>query len=185
MGMGHHGAMERDWARFGRAVKAARLAREMTQDDLARAVNVGLSTIQTLERGAREYAKVTATHNAVAKAVGWAEGSVEAVLSGGEPTVVASTGGPALPASPVSPAGEVDDLLDDLTERVRQALLGGKVEDATAIELDSEDQGDVVLIWKRGEQQDLSPEEQRKLRRKWARLQRAAHEILSDDSDTQ
>lgn len=174
------GPMDRDWAHFGRAVKAARLDRGMTQDDLAKAVGVGLSTVQTLERGSRSYAKVTATHRAIAKAVGWTEESVDAVLAGRTPTAVHDA--LAVKLSHIE-GGEVDELLDDLTERVRAALLGGKVTDATAIELDSEAEGDVVLIWKQGEPQDLTPEQQRKLRKKWSRLQRAAHEILSEDTE--
>jgi transcriptional regulator with XRE-family HTH domain len=172
--------MDRDWAHFGRAVKAARLDRGMTQDDLAKAVGVGLSTVQTLERGSRSYAKVSATHRAIAKAVGWTEESAEVVLAGREPIKV---GGVQAVISGDAKDGEVDELLDDLTGRVKAALLGGRVADATAIALDSPDEGDVVIIWKEGETRDLTPEERRKLQKKWSRLQRAAHEILSEDSE--
>ncbi|MFB7910223.1 helix-turn-helix transcriptional regulator [Kitasatospora sp. NPDC056076] len=172
--------MDRDWGRLGRAMKAARVDCGMTQDDLARVVGVGLSTVQTLERGSRSYAKVNATHKAIAKAVGWTEDSIEAVLAGGNPTV-RGWHGDTKPGDIED--GEVDELLDDLTERVRAALLGGKVADATAIELDSEDEGKVVLLWKRGEQQNLTPGQQRKLEKKFSRLQRAAHEIFSEDAE--
>ncbi|MFH8380686.1 helix-turn-helix transcriptional regulator [Kitasatospora sp. NPDC018058] len=173
--------MDRDWGRLGRAVKAARQDSGMTQDDLAKAVGVGLSTVQTLERGSRSYAKVNATHKAIAKAVGWTEDSVEAVLAGGNPTIQGRHGD-VTPS--VEAEGEVvDELLDELTGRVRAALLGGRVADATAIALDTPDEGDVVIIWKEGETRDLTPEERRKLQKKWSRLQRAAHEIFSEDTE--
>ncbi|MFJ5070189.1 helix-turn-helix domain-containing protein [Kitasatospora sp. NPDC088556] len=172
--------MDRDWARLSRAIAAARDDLGLTQPELATALGVGRSSVQKLESG-HQYAKVTPLHREVSRRFGWTDGSIEAVLAGGGPTVRAWQSD-AEPSADIE-ASEVDDLLDDLTERVRETLLGGKVADATAIELDSEEDGGVVLIWKRGESQTLTPEQQRDLRRKWSKLQRAAHEIFSEDSE--
>ncbi|MGE7432789.1 helix-turn-helix domain-containing protein [Kitasatospora sp. NPDC001175] len=179
--------MERDWARLGHMVKAERLTRDMTQIGLAEAVGVSLSTIQTLERGARTQPKVLPVHRAVARAIGWTEASVEAVLAGGDPTPTEPATEPVALAAPADEnPGQVDELLDDLTERVRQTLLGGKVADAAAIDLGSDDpDAGVVLIWKRGDQPNLTPEQLLDVRRKWARLQRAAHEIFAEDEPGQ
>jgi transcriptional regulator with XRE-family HTH domain len=173
--------MERDWARFGRAVKAARAAGDMTQEELATAAGVGVSTIQTLERGSRHYARVTANHRAVAQALGWTGDSVERVLAGGEPTVAEA------PLQPVSmgdaaSAAPVDDLLDGLTERARLALQGGTVVDADVIDLAPDDPDSVaVLILKRGDRPATTPEQMRADLKKWAELQRAARRIFSDE----
>ncbi|MFG2913293.1 helix-turn-helix transcriptional regulator [Kitasatospora sp. NPDC048298] len=173
--------MDRDWARLSSAIAAARDDLELTQPQLAKELGVGRSAVQKLESG-HQYSKVTPLHRAAARRFGWTEDSVEAVLAGGAPTVRGQHGD-AAPKADIEDS-EVDELLDDLTGRVRAALLGGKVADATAIALDTADEGDVVIIWKEGEARDLTPEERRELEKKWSRLQRAAHEIFSE-GDTQ
>ena len=175
-------AMERDWARLSRAIAAARDDLGLTQPELAAELGVGRSSVQKLESG-HQYVKVMPLHRAAARRFGWTEDSVEVVLAGGNPTV-RGWRGDTEPDADAGDGGEVDELLDDLTERVRAALLGGKVADATALEFDDDPDGGVVLIWKRGSQQELTPEQQRALRKKWAKIQRAAHEILAED-DTQ
>ncbi|MFG3228167.1 helix-turn-helix domain-containing protein [Kitasatospora sp. NPDC048194] len=172
--------MDRDWARLSRAIAAARDDLGLTQPELAAELGVGRSSVQKLESG-HQYVKVTPLHRAAARRLGWTEDSIEAVLTGGDPTV--RTGRGDVATSVDAGDGEVDELLDDLTGRVRAALLGGRVADATAIALDTPDEGDVVIIWKEGETRDLTPEERRKLQKKWSKLQRAAHEIFSDDSE--
>ncbi|MGW3072313.1 helix-turn-helix transcriptional regulator [Kitasatospora sp. NPDC001132] len=173
--------MDRDWARLSSAIAAARDDLELTQPQLAQELGVGRSAVQKMESG-HHYSKVTPLHRAAARRFGWTEDSVEAVLAGGTPTVRGQRGGAASTAD-IGDA-EVDELLDSLTGRVKAALLGGRVADATAVTLSSPDDGDVVIIWKEGEARDLTPEERRELEKKWSRLQRAAHEIFSED-DTQ
>lgn len=188
---GMMGGMGYDWAHFGSVVKAARAAKGMTQADLAAEVGVSLSTVQGIERGARTQQKILPVHKAVFRALGWDEATIAVVLQGGQPPSVSTRAAEAMvvalqPAvsieAGVAAGGEVDDLLDDLTERVRAALLGGTVADADAIGLgDEPDDGEVVLIWKRGERPDATPEQLRADVKKWARLQRVAREILADD----
>lgn len=175
--------MNFDWSRLGRAVVARRRTLGLSQVALADAAGLSRSAIQGIERGG-EFSSPQLSHRSVAQALGWTPASVADVLAGGEPTLAASPSPSPVPAEPESriEAG-VDALLDDLTARVKGALLGGQVVDATAIDLGPGDEGGVVIIWKQGEGQDLTLEQQRKLRRRWAKLQRAAHEILDDDED--
>lgn len=177
--------MDRDWARFGRLVEAARRHRGWTQEDLVQEAGVGLSTVQSIERGRRDKPQILPTHRIVAHTLGWADGSIEAVLAGGDPTTVDQQN--ATPSASPEPPSRievgVDALLDDLTARVREALLGGTVADATAIDMGPEDDGEVVIIWKRGEKRDLTPEQQRDLRRRWGKLQHAARDILADGEE--
>jgi transcriptional regulator with XRE-family HTH domain len=176
--------MDRDWARLSSAIAAARDDLELTQPQLAQELGVGRSAVQKLESG-HHYSKITPLHRAAARRFGWTEDSVEAVLAGGIPTI-RGRHGDAAPSADIRDAedAEVDELLDSLTGRVKAALLGGRVADATAVTLSSPDDGDVVIIWKEGAARDLTPEERRELEKKWSRLQRAAHEIFSED-DTQ
>ncbi|MFE2346419.1 helix-turn-helix domain-containing protein [Kitasatospora cineracea] len=172
--------MDRDWEGLAAALAAARRAADMTQDELASALGVGRSTVQKLERG-HAYAKVQPIHRAAARAVGWTEDSIELVLAGGDPVLASSrpSDAQALASgqqpSPVE-AG-VDALLDDLTARVKGALLGGQVADATAVPMG--DDGSVILIWKAGADQELTTAQQRELEKKWSRIQRAAQNILA------
>lgn len=166
--------MDRDWARLSRHIAGAREALGLPQPAFAAELGVGRSAIQKLESG-HEYRKPTPLHRAVERRFGWATGSVEAILAGGEPERLA---GDSPEGSPVEEG--VDALLDDLTARVKGALLGGQVADATAVPMG---EGSVVLIWKAGADQELTPAQQRELERKWSRIQRAAQNILADDEE--
>jgi transcriptional regulator with XRE-family HTH domain len=171
--------MEQDWGRLGTAVMEARKAAGLSQVELANEAGLSRSAVQSIERG-RSFGAPQLSHRSVAQVLGWTPDSVAAILAGGEPTTSTE---PTKPAAVVQARFEpVDDLLDDLTERVRAALLGGTVVDGDAIGLSDEpDGGEVVLIWKRGERPDLTPEQLRADLKKWAKLQRAAREILADD----
>ncbi|MEU7032668.1 helix-turn-helix transcriptional regulator [Streptomyces sp. NPDC046237] len=85
--------MDRDWTRLGKALQAARRALGVTQEEMANALGVGRSVIQLIE-GGNEYKKPTASMRTYATRVGWADGSIERVLAGGEP-IQAAAGAPA------------------------------------------------------------------------------------------
>lgn len=176
--------MNLDWSHLGETVRAARRAAGLSQLDLAVAAGVGRSAVQAIERG-KPFDAPQLSHRVVASALGWAPGSVESVLAGGAPV---EAGSPAQPKSPPEGAvgrSEADEFLDDLTERVKLALLGGKVVDSDVVELDDEggeEPSEVVLIWKRGERPDMTPAQRRAAARKWAKLQAAAREILAEDA---
>lgn len=143
--------------------------------------------MQAIERG-KMFDAPQLSHRSVASTLGWQPSSVASILGGGDPVPVLAPGQqPAhLVVAPSYGAGrsEADEFLDDLTERVKVALLGGKVVDSDVVELGDEDgdePSEVVLIWKRGERPDLTPAQRRASARKWARLQAAAREILAEE----
>ncbi|MFJ8437641.1 helix-turn-helix domain-containing protein [Kitasatospora griseola] len=166
--------MDRDWGRLSRRIAAEREALALPQQPFADQLGVSRSAVQKLESG-HAYRKVTPLHRSVERAFGWEEGSVEAILDGGEPATCDAAD------SPIEVG--VDALLDDLTARVREALLGGTVADATAIDMGPDDDGEVVIIWKRGKKKELTAAQQRDLRRRWGRLQHAARDILADGEE--
>lgn len=80
--------MNRDpkaWARLGQAIAQARRAQGLSQGDLADRANVSIGSVQSAEAGNVPKARMPYTVPAIAKAVGWPPGSVEAVLDGAEP----------------------------------------------------------------------------------------------------
>ncbi|MGW4648109.1 helix-turn-helix transcriptional regulator [Kitasatospora sp. NPDC004289] len=180
--------MNLDWARLGSAVKAARLAAGLSQVDLADAAGLSRSAVQAIERG-KAFDAPQLSHRSVASTLGWHANSVASVLAGGDPVPLPAVGQPMPPAPTAAAAAagrsEADEFLDDLTERVKLALLGGKVVDSDVVELDDEggeEPSEVVLIWKRGERPDMTPAQRRAAARKWAKLQAAAREILAEDA---
>ncbi|MFE6785125.1 helix-turn-helix domain-containing protein [Streptomyces sp. NPDC057680] len=83
--------MDLDWTRLGKALRDARRAAavSLTQEEMAEEIGVGRSVIQLIEAG-NKYKKPTASMRTYAARVGWADGSIEAVLAGGEPTLKAA-----------------------------------------------------------------------------------------------
>lgn len=81
--------MGRDWKRLGAAFKAAREGKGLKQAELAEATGQNLSTIQNLEsaRYGKGFVRVPSSAHLVATYLGWADGSISAVLEGGEPTL--------------------------------------------------------------------------------------------------
>lgn len=80
--------MNRDpegWARLGQALANARRALGFTQEELATQANVGLGSVKNAEAGAVPKARMPYTVPAIAKALGWPDGAVDAVLEGGAP----------------------------------------------------------------------------------------------------
>ncbi|MEU9777742.1 helix-turn-helix transcriptional regulator [Streptomyces sp. NPDC047968] len=157
--------MDRDWARLGRLLKAAREARGLEQQAVAAAIGVGRGAMLRVERG--DVSRVTPTIVGYAKAVGWTEGSVEAVLAGGEPTTVE----PEQPAAPPAPQAAVTapDLVRELPWRIKTALSDGPLIDAAVIDLPADDDEDpdaqmVVIVRGRG---DLTPEQMRRALLRW------------------
>lgn len=179
MDLRHHVLMASDWARLGRLLGDARKTRGTSQIDLADQLSVSRATVQKIERGSEPARGVpTPTYRQMARAVGWTEGSVELVLAGGEPVLAEREDhGP-----PGEPGGELDSALEALSERVKLALLGGQVVDSDVIDLAPDDPDSVaVLILKRGARPGATREEMTADLQKWARLQRAARQIFSDD----
>ncbi|MBP2581852.1 DNA-binding XRE family transcriptional regulator [Streptomyces sp. PvR006] len=97
--------MDLDWTRLGKALRDARRAAavSLTQEEMAEEIGVGRSVIQLIEAG-NEYKKPTPSIRAYAARVGWADGSIETVLAGGEATLKAAVA-PAPETGPPADAG--------------------------------------------------------------------------------
>ncbi|MCX5112170.1 helix-turn-helix domain-containing protein [Streptomyces sp. NBC_00378] len=155
-----------DWVRLGEAFKAARATHEprLTQDDVQRALDVSRATVQNIERG-KAFGRVTPTHRAYARLVGWTDDSVEQVLAGGEPTRTAdSESATSEPGAPVP---------DGLPLRVAEELASGPLLDTMVIRLPGGGQAVVVARGKEGG----SPEEIQAALEAWRRAQPQLHEI--------
>lgn len=78
-------AMNRNWARLGELLKAARSERGWEQQDVAGRIGVKRGALYNIERG--EVSKITPTLIAYARLMGWTDDSIEHVLDGGEPVI--------------------------------------------------------------------------------------------------
>lgn len=115
--------MDDRWARLGKALAASRRAQNLTQADVAAEAGVGLATIQSIERGT-QVKDPTPSMRVYATIVGWAAGSIEAVLAGGEPT----------PAAQLTEA-TAGATTEGLPLRVARALTEGTTLDTTIVPL--------------------------------------------------
>lgn len=72
------------WGDVGEHVRRARAIRRQTQTEFAREIGVSVRLLGSLEAGeARQYDPVTV--HRVESALGWADGSVQRVVEGGQP----------------------------------------------------------------------------------------------------
>ncbi|RPK56184.1 anaerobic benzoate catabolism transcriptional regulator [Streptomyces sp. ADI96-02] len=77
--------MSEDYEALGRAVREARIRQGMTQTQLAEVAGVSRATLQNLERGGRLRSLNLVKIESV---LGWAPGSVQALLEGGAPSPI-------------------------------------------------------------------------------------------------
>jgi transcriptional regulator with XRE-family HTH domain len=77
--------MSQDFKRLGDAVSNARNAIGWTVRDLARQAGLSQATIHGIERGYSE--PTQQAQDEVSRALGWAPGSIAAILQGGSPTI--------------------------------------------------------------------------------------------------
>jgi transcriptional regulator with XRE-family HTH domain len=90
------------------AIEDRRADLGMSQDDLARAADISMSTLQRVLRGHEPLAK---TARAIERALDWEKGALQEVAAGREPRLLAA------------PAGEVDD--DEMSiEELRETVDG-------------------------------------------------------------
>lgn len=107
--------------RLGLAVDSARLDLGLTKHDLAKVARVGRSTIADLINRGKVPGR-HATRERIETALGWTEGSFQAVMEGAEPTVRSNV------AYPLS--GSTKVLLDQLRQVSEEALAGAAAADA-------------------------------------------------------
>jgi transcriptional regulator with XRE-family HTH domain len=80
--------MNRDpktWARLGRAIRDARQRRKLTQQQLADLAGVSSRSVQDAEAGTVPKARMPISLGPIAAALGWPEGTIDTILSGGMP----------------------------------------------------------------------------------------------------
>lgn len=165
------GAMD-DYARLGKQLKAARLARRprVAQTDAAEALDVGRSTIQKMESDAVEHVTST-TVQAYARWLGWSADSVERVLAGGDP-VMAEDVQHALSAVPDIP------LSPDVEYELRSGrILGGQVFNLGPDENDGQ-----IIVFLQG-RKDASPEEVERIAARYRRPRRYLQGLASETDE--
>jgi hypothetical protein len=152
----------------------------MTQEQAWTALGVSRATLQKMERESTTYARLQPVHRTAARLYGWTDDSPQRVLDGEDPIQSGEA-----PGRPPEEAAEPDwesVLTEGLSERARDALMRGKTVDTDVIDLAPDDpDASAVLIFKRGVSANVSPERKLADLRKWARLQRAAREIFSEE----
>lgn len=119
--------MAPDWTRLGQQLRAARDARGLKQRNVADALGVGRGALHNIEHGA--VSQISSTIREYGRLVGWAEGSVEAVLQGGDPKIAQD--------EPAPPGATEDQSTDsgppDLSLRVKKALRDGPLLDSRVL----------------------------------------------------
>lgn len=170
--------MERDWARLGTALRAAREALGPTQAELGETIGIGRDAVRDIEAGKSK--RLTATIRAYGRAVGWADGSVDEVLRGGDPSLVDTV--PDSP-EPVPSNTNVDDVpyAQGMPARIAFELRDGTILDTDVIDLSAPgSDAKLVLVAKAGAS-DASPEQQRADLLRWARIQRRVRQIVAEE----
>ncbi|MFC7929129.1 helix-turn-helix domain-containing protein [Streptomyces cinereoruber] len=127
--------MNRDpeaWARLGQALTTSRQAQRLTQDELAERAGVSLGSVKNAEAGVVPKARMPYTVPAIARALGWPDGAVDAVLEGdGPPGEWGDVS--------VQQSVDIERLEADLTHanvRVLGGATGAEIEAATKAALD-------------------------------------------------
>jgi DNA-binding XRE family transcriptional regulator len=164
--------MERDWARLGRELAAARKKAGLTQVDVADRIGVSRTPIQAIERG-DPFEKVTSTIRLYAQLVDWIPGSVEAVLDGSSPVTTAEAQKHIVPEQ-----GPVEDLPLRISEEISE----GRLLDTAVMDLTPYGSNARMIVVVRGAP-DASPEEMRRDLLAWRRAQRHLQEIGDSDDD--
>ena len=164
--MRHDVAMDRDWARLGAALKAAREDLGLEQQQVAEQIGVKRGALRNIEIGA--FSRVTPTVRTYARIVGWTDASIEEVLGGGAPTLSA-------PNEAEEVVTTTDGTTpDELPLRIKAALAAGPLLDAVVIDLPAEEGEDpeaqmVVIV--KGRRGDATPEQIRKALLQWERTE--------------
>lgn len=154
--------MDRDWARLGSALRAARQSLGLEQQQVAERIGVKRGALRNIEVG--EIGRVTPTVREYARIVGWTDRSIDDVLDGGEPEA----------APNIPPAASTDVTPEDLPVRITAALAAaGPVLDTAVINLpgeDGEDGGAQMVVVVKG-RSTATPEQIQKALLEWERTE--------------
>lgn len=166
-----------NWVRLGQELAAARRTRKLKQRELADLAGVSLATVQAIE-GGKTFARVTPTIRALARLVGWQEGSAEAVLAGGEPTYMpaAATGQLELLDHGAPEPAERDDWAERIPLRIREEVREGQVLDSGTYDLSQKDTDVQILVMIKAPS-GATPEQIREYLQVWRRAERELRKI--------
>lgn len=158
--------MDRDWARLGAALRAARQNLGLEQQQVAERIGVKRGALRNIEVG--EISRVTPTVREYARIVGWTEASIDAVLTGGEPTQEAEPSDESTTVIAGTP--------EELPLRIKAALASdGPVLDTAVISLfgadgaDGDDDVQMVVVVKG--RNNATPEQIRKALLQWEKTE--------------
>jgi transcriptional regulator with XRE-family HTH domain len=127
--------MNRDpkmWARLGQALKQSRLARGLSQGQLAEMADVSTASVQTAEAGKAPRSRMPYTIGPVARVLGWPDGAIEAVLDGAEPP----GGWRDVPAHPQIDAERLGAIITNAMVRATEHATAAEIRAATRIALE-------------------------------------------------
>lgn len=154
---------------------AARNDLDLSQVAVAKAIGASRQPIQAIERG-QEFARITGTMRSYARLLGWVDGSIEAVLAGGDPTLTKPESEPqTIHPERVESAARVGapTLTQQLPLRIVQELSAetGPVLDTTVLDLPGASPGSRMIVVIKGAP-DASPEQIREDLLAWSKEQR-------------
>jgi DNA-binding XRE family transcriptional regulator len=167
--------MAQDWKRLADAVRDARKRHvpPLRQEDLAERAQVSLGSIQTLERGAG-YTRMPRAAYSVAHVLGWTTESIDAVLSGGDPTLREQQDG-------AQPSVAAADYAARLPLAVRDALSAGELVDTEVLDLGPDDSGmRMIVVVTREERSSEDVERMRANLSQWTKKKGKLRRIASD-----
>lgn len=168
----HHVAMtNRDWGRLGAAVRSAREALGLSQEQLAAVAGVSRSTVQGLERGRVPKSEAPSSLPHIERALGWPAGTALEVAEGAEAPDVNAPKNVSL-ARP--PAMARDGMLDRLPAQIREELQAGEVLGVDVVDLGPTSAGTrMIVVVKRDEGgPEPDPEAIREAMEAWKAKQR-------------
>jgi len=182
------GRVEYDWTHLASAIRQRRDQIGMTQQQVAENAAVSTMTVRNLE-AARAYTRLPPSLGAVERALGWEHGSAQAVLAGGEPTLVRQPGpAPDIADAPTDADASAAASLEGIRTlplSVRVGLADGETLDYERIDWDIEGTDmHLYIIVKAGEitsaQQLASVKRQME---DWARIKQAVRDVVQPPPD--
>lgn len=167
------GRMTQQWERLGAMLKAGREALPMTQAELGQRLGVERNTLRLIENGTSK--RITATIRAFAREIGWADGSIEKVLDGGEPELAG--------AQPAVPAAAPQDL--GLSPRLYRELQQGRVLENVLVDLTPSGSLGVAVVLIERPHVAVAPDQMDSDMRAWSRVQRQLLQLMAQQEPSE
>lgn len=176
--------MTPDFGHLAEAIRLACAGRGWSQEDLIRESGVGRSTVQRLWAGRAGVMPNRTTRAQLERALGWAAGSVDDVLAGGEPTALSAKSGHESPNSHAPEAsGERGER--GLPIAVQAALNRGETFDTDIIDLSRPGESfELIVIAKAGTYDAMRDKELMRARtEQWMRIRKELRDLVAEVDD--